>query len=103
MGSYGAGMRNKEVKMALDFAKRMDLEIVKTYIQKKSKAKKALAMAKERAYDNLYARLETNEGDKELHRLTRQKDRTGKDVQYVRFLKDENGNVIVKSLFMLFW
>ena len=35
MGSYGAGMRNKKVKMALDFAKRMDLEVVKTYFQKK--------------------------------------------------------------------
>ena len=32
---------------------------VKMYKQKKSKAKKAVAMAKGRAYDNLYARLDT--------------------------------------------
>ena len=37
-------------------------------------------MAKGRAYDNLYARLETKEGEKELHRLARQRDREGKDV-----------------------
>ena len=57
---------------------------------KKSKAKKAVAMAKGRAYDNLYARLETKEGKKQLYRLARQRDRAGKDVQHVRVLKDEN-------------
>ena len=34
--------------------------------EKKSKAKKAVAMAKGRVYDDLYARLETKEGEKEL-------------------------------------
>ena len=36
----------------------------KIYKEKKSKAKKAVAMAKGRAYDNLYARLETKEGER---------------------------------------
>ena len=54
-------------------------------------------MAKGRAYDNLYARLETKEGKKELYRLARQSDRAGKDVQHVRVIKDENGNVMINS------
>ena len=54
-------------------------------------------MAKGRAYDNLYARLETKEGKKGLYRLARQRDRAGKDVQHVRIIKDENGNVMVNS------
>ena len=54
-------------------------------------------MAKGRAYDDLYARLETKEGEKELYRLARQRDRAGKDVQNVRVIKDENGNVMVNS------
>ena len=54
-------------------------------------------MAKGRAYDNFYARLETKEGEKELYRLARQRDRAGKDVQHVRVIKDENGNVMVNS------
>ena len=54
-------------------------------------------MAKGRAYDDLYARLETNKGQKELYRLARQRDRAGKDVQHVRVIKDENGNVMVNS------
>ena len=45
----------------------------------------------------MYARLETKEGEKELYRLARQRDRAGKDVQHVRVLKDENGNVMVNS------
>ena len=60
----------------------------KIYKEKKSKAKKAVAMAKGRAYDDLYARLETKEGEKELYRLARQRDRAGKDAQHVRVIKD---------------
>ena len=52
-------------------------------------------MAKGRAYDNLYARLETKEGEKKLYRLPRQRDRAGKDVQHVRVIKDGNGNVMI--------
>ena len=69
----------------------------KIYKEKKNTAKKAVAMAKERAYDNLYARLETKEGEKELYGLARQRDRAGKDVQLVSVIKDENGNMMVNS------
>ena len=58
-------------------------------------------MAKGRAYDNLYARLETKKCEKELYRLARQKYRSGKDVQHVRVIKDENGNVMVNLEAML--
>ena len=54
-------------------------------------------MAKGRAYNDLYARLETKEGEKELYRLARQRNRAGKDVQNVRVIKDENGNVMANS------
>ena len=60
-------------------------------IEKNSKAKKAVVMAKGHAYDNLYARLETKEAEKELYRLARHRDREEKDVQHVRVIKDENG------------
>ena len=85
----------KEAKKALD--KIRDENTKKIYKEKKSKAKKAVTMAKGRAYDNLYARLETKEGEKELYRLARQRDRADKDVQHVRVIKDENGNVMINS------
>ena len=34
MGRYGAGTRNKEGRMVVDFGKRMDLAIVNTYFKK---------------------------------------------------------------------
>ena len=54
-------------------------------------------MAKGRAYDDLYDKLETKEGEKELYRLARQRDRAKKNIQHVRVIKDENDNVMVKS------
>ena len=36
-------------------------------------------------------------GQKELFRLARQRDKAGKDVQHVRILKNENGNMMVSS------
>ena len=58
-------------------------------------------MAKGRAHDDLYARLETKEDEKELYRLARQRNRAGKDVQHVRVIKDENGNVMINSELVL--
>ena len=43
------------------------------------------------------ARLETKKGKNELYRLARQRDRAGKDVQQMRVIKNENGNVMVSS------
>ena len=71
------------------------MKIQKRYT--KSKAKKAVVMAKGHVYDNLYARLETKEGEKELYRLARQRDRAGKDVQHVRVIKNKNSNIMVNS------
>ena len=45
----------------------------------------------------MYARLETKEDEKELYRLARQIDRAGKNVQHVKVMKDENGNVMENS------
>ena len=77
----------KEAKKAWE--KIRDENTKKIYKEKKSKAKKAVAIAKGHAYDDLYARLKTKEGEKELYRLARQRDRTGKDVQHMRVIKDE--------------
>ena len=51
----------KEAKKACD--KIRDENTKKIYKEKKNKAKKTVSMAKRRACDNLYARLETNEGE----------------------------------------
>ena len=85
--------KKKEAKKVWDKIRNENTK--KIYKEKKSKAKKEVAIAKGRAYDNLFTRLETKGGEKELYRLARQRDRAKKNVQHVRFIKDENGNVIV--------
>ncbi|KAK3569063.1 hypothetical protein QTP86_021523 [Hemibagrus guttatus] len=56
-----------------------------------------LSKAKQKAYDELYTRLDTREGEKDLYRLARQRDRDGKDVQQVRVIKDRDGRVLTSE------
>ena len=76
----------KEAKKAWD--KIRDDNTKKIFKEKKSKAKKAVAMEKGRAHDDFYARLETKEGEKVFYRLARQRDREGKNVQHVRVINN---------------
>ena len=47
-------------------------------------AKKAVAMAKSIAYDRLYHKLDTKEGEKEVFKLTRARERKTRDLDVVR-------------------
>ena len=64
------------------------------YREMQRKVKVEVAKAKQRAYEDLYARLDSKEGEVDLYRLARQRDRDGKDVQQVRVIKDRDGNVL---------
>ncbi|KAF7651214.1 hypothetical protein LDENG_00113870 [Lucifuga dentata] len=64
------------------------------YREMKRKVKVEVAKAKQRAYNDLYARLDSKEGETDLYRLARQRNRDGKDVQQVRVIKDRDGNVL---------
>ncbi|KAK3556732.1 hypothetical protein QTP70_015066, partial [Hemibagrus guttatus] len=92
MGKFGVKERNLEGQMVVDFAKRMDMGVVNTYFQKREEHR-----AKQKAYDELYTRLDTREGEKDLYRLARQRDRDGKDVQQVRVIKDRDGRVLTSE------
>ncbi|KAK3530329.1 hypothetical protein QTP86_023938, partial [Hemibagrus guttatus] len=59
--------------------------------------KREVSKAKQKAYDELYTRLDTREGEKDLYRLARQMDRDGKDVQQVRVIKDRDGRVLTSE------
>ncbi|KAK3514261.1 hypothetical protein QTP70_012099 [Hemibagrus guttatus] len=56
-----------------------------------------MSKAKQKAYDELSTRLDTREGEKDLYRLSRQRDRDGKDVQQVRVIKDRDGRVLTSE------
>jgi len=64
------------------------------YKAAKKVAKKAVAVAQSVAYDRLYHRLETKEGEKEIFKLVRARDRRTRDLGVVRCIKEENGMVL---------
>ncbi|XP_056134022.1 uncharacterized protein LOC130110842 [Lampris incognitus] len=61
------------------------------------KVKREVVKAKEKVYGELYDRLDTKEGEKDLYGLAKQRDRAAKDVQQVRAIKDRNGNVLTSE------
>ncbi|MCJ8736375.1 hypothetical protein PDJAM_G00257640 [Pangasius djambal] len=61
------------------------------------RVKREVSKTKQEAYDELYTRLDTREGQKDLYRLARQRDRDGKDMQQVRVIKDRDGRVLTSE------
>ncbi|KAK3526298.1 hypothetical protein QTP70_022688, partial [Hemibagrus guttatus] len=67
------------------------------YKELQHRVKREVSKAKQKAYDELHTRLDTREGEKDLYRLARQRDRDGKDVQQVRVIKDRDGRVLTNE------
>ncbi|KAK3518389.1 hypothetical protein QTP86_018463 [Hemibagrus guttatus] len=67
------------------------------YKELQCRVKREVSKAKQKAYDELYTRSDTREGEKDLYRLARQRDRDGKDVQQVRVIKDRDGRVLTSE------
>jgi len=56
----------------------------------------SVAVAKNLAFDMLYHRLETKEGEKKALKLARVRERKTRDLGVVRCIKDENGKVLAE-------
>ncbi|KAF7706916.1 hypothetical protein HF521_018134, partial [Silurus meridionalis] len=105
-GHVGEGNRGDEEVMEVQESirgKRLEKQNWDRQSDKKSRqenkemqqqVKRDVVKAKEKAYEKLYERLNTKEGEKDLYRLARQKNRAGKDVLQVRAIKDGDGNVL---------
>ena len=71
-----------------------DEESKKEYKEMRREAKKEVAKAKNKSYDELYEVMDTKKGEKTLYGLARQRYQAGKDVQQDRMMKDKDGNVM---------
>ncbi|KAK3536404.1 hypothetical protein QTP86_008886 [Hemibagrus guttatus] len=67
------------------------------YKELQRRVKREVSKAKQKAYEEMYTSLDTREGEKDLYRLGRQRDRDGKDVQQVRVIKDRDGRVLTSE------
>ena len=67
------------------------------YKKKKKEAKCAVAKAKANKYEELYERLGTREGEKEVYKIAKARGQRQKDVGHVRCMKDEQGKVLTSE------
>nr|XP_043638032.1 uncharacterized protein LOC122609036 [Erigeron canadensis] len=66
------------------------------YYEPKKEANKIVAIAKERAYEELYKKLDSKEGKNDIFRIAKVRERKRRDLGDVIYIKDESGWSIVK-------
>ncbi|KAE8676336.1 General transcription factor IIE subunit 1 isoform 3 [Hibiscus syriacus] len=67
------------------------------YKEAKREAKNTVAKAKDKAYEEMYKRLDTKEGQNDIFRLAKSRENRKKDLGSIRFIKDNNGVLLVKD------
>ena len=67
------------------------------YKRAKGTAKKVVARVKVDAIEELYANLETSEGQKHIYRIAAARDRAGKDIGQMRTIKSATGDVLMRD------
>ncbi|GJN16554.1 hypothetical protein PR202_gb03573 [Eleusine coracana subsp. coracana] len=63
----------------------------------KRAAKRAVSVAKGQAYDNLYQRLGTKEGEKDIYRMARIRERKTRDINQIKCIKDGVDRLLVRD------
>nr|CAB3475315.1 unnamed protein product [Digitaria exilis] len=96
---------NEEVQRAIkekkEWFKRLHLDRsaanIEGYKVAKKAAKRAVSVAKGKAYDDLYQRLGTKEGERDIYRMARFRERKTRDINQIKCIKDETDQPLVKD------
>jgi hypothetical protein len=96
---------NDEVQRAIkekkECFKRLHLDKSATNIEgyrlAKRSAKRAVSVAKGQAFDDLYQRLGTKEGEKDIYRIARTRERKTRDINQIKCIKDGTDRLLVKD------
>nr|CAB3464536.1 unnamed protein product [Digitaria exilis] len=95
---------NEEVQRAIkekEWFKRLHLDRsaanIEGYKVAKKAAKRAVSVAKGKAYDDLYQRLGTKEGERDIYRMARIRERKTRDINQIKCIKDETDQLLVKD------
>jgi hypothetical protein len=83
----------KAIKEKKECFKRMHLDRsadnIKRYKVAKKTAKRTMSEARGRMYNGLYQRLGTKEGEKDIYRMVKSRERKTRDIIQVKCIKDE--------------
>ena len=63
----------------------------------KREAKIAVARAKDKAYEDLYKKLDSKEGANDIFKIVKARERRRRDIGSMRYIKDEGGRTIVRE------
>ncbi|GJR65405.1 cleavage/polyadenylation specificity factor, 25kDa subunit [Tanacetum coccineum] len=75
-----------------------DIDLAKErYKVAKKEAKIAVAQAKDKAYEDLYRKLDSKEGANDIYKIAKARERKRMDIGNVRYIKDEGGRTIVRE------
>ena len=69
----------------------------------KRAAKRAVSVAKGKAYDDLYQRLGTKEGEKGIYRMARIRERKTRNINQIKCIKNGTDRLLVKDEIMDRW
>ncbi|GKD04415.1 hypothetical protein Tco_1179389, partial [Tanacetum coccineum] len=72
----------------------MQLLAKERYKVAKNEAKIAVAQAKDKAYEDLYRKLDSKEGANDIYKIAKARERKRMDIGNVRYIKDEGGRTI---------
>jgi hypothetical protein len=70
---------------------------VERYKVVKKTAKQAVSKVRGRMYDGLYQRLGTNEGEKDIYRMAKRRERKTRDIIQIKCIKDETERLLTKD------
>ncbi|PWZ15356.1 LINE-1 retrotransposable element ORF2 protein [Zea mays] len=91
----------KAIKEKKDCYKRLHhdkcAENIEKYRIAKKSAKRAVSRARGQAFDNLYQRLDTKQGEKDIYRMAKIRERKTRDINQVKCIKDEANQLLVKN------
>ena len=83
----------KELMVCTEEEDRIEKRV--SYKEAKRAAKKAVTKAKNRGYEDLYRKLDTKEGEKQIFKLVRTRAKQRQDLEAVKYIKDEEGRVLL--------
>ena len=73
------------------------MDNIEKYKMAKKTVKRAVSVANGRAYEDLYQHLSTKEGEKNIYRMARVRERKTRDFKQVKCINDEMEHLLVKE------
>jgi hypothetical protein len=75
----------------------MSADNVERYKVAKKNAKQAVSETRGQMYDGLYQRLRMKEGEKDIYKMAKSRERKTRDIIQVKYIKDETERLLTKD------